>query len=184
MRRSLIVMLMAGLIAPGCRQDPAAVKGPEAPSPAVLGTDRPFHAEVEGLGMFPPRPEGRCRTMVPVFLSVLTGTGQATHLGAVKWSSSHCAQLPTSAPPPYALFERGEGTLTAANGDQLNIRFEGTQDTPVVDPILGTWRITFVGGTGRFASASGSAAVAFRIGVRPTGTPWPFRIVMDGRVSY
>ena len=77
--------------------------------------------------------------------------GIATHVGP--FSEVGAVQLtPTDDPAVFQL--SGSATHTAANGDQL---FETIAGTLNVVTGAGTATMTFVGGTGRFANASGSA---------------------------
>lgn len=86
------------------------------------------------------------------------GAGQLSHLGSIEYDLTQCTFM-----QPDGSFTFGDGTLTftAANGDTLVVAQVGTSDG-VVDPGTmelvgftgeGTW--TVIGGTGRFAHASG-----------------------------
>jgi hypothetical protein len=59
---------------------------------------------------------------------------------------------------------RGTATLTAANGDQLFAVFSASWDLTTG---VGEVTVTFTGGTGRFADASGSASEVCHV----TGDP-------------
>src|SRR5215208_8243582 len=78
-----------------------------------------------------------------------TASGTAIHLG--QWT--------VSGPVKYTLDNgvlrsSGEATITASNGDKLQLRIDG-----ILDPVAGVDQgvFYFVGGTGRFEGASGSA---------------------------
>ena len=81
--------------------------------------------------------------------------GVASHLGKFKRTD-------------YLLFNFVEGTLvgaktfTAANGDELHVLTEGTFDAShepsEEDPLLISGTYCFIGGTGRFAEATGTAS--------------------------
>ncbi len=58
---------------------------------------------------------------------------------------------------PIVLAVTGQAVYTAANGDELHATLRGELDT-LTGAIAVT--VTYVGGTGRFATASGSAALA------------------------
>lgn len=97
-----------------------------------------------------------CQSM-PFLAGTTTGSGQASHLGAVTGSATDCI-MPTSA---YTYtFSNGKLSLIAQNGDELRADYSGNLSpsaTPPVFVLNGTYRIT--GGTGRFANASGTGTV-------------------------
>lgn len=82
------------------------------------------------------------------------GTGYATHLGRYTEAGS-VAFAPT--PNPDVLAVVGGAVYTAANGDELHATLSGELNT-LTGAITVT--VTYVGGTGRFAGASGSASLA------------------------
>ena len=78
------------------------------------------------------------------------GTGQMSHLGKVDYEFTQCLY-------PDLTVRNGMFTLVAANGDKLFLAYEGQVE--VIGANLGftgaaSW--TAVGGTGRFANATGS----------------------------
>jgi hypothetical protein len=77
----------------------------------------------------------------------ITGTGQATHLGQFNGTETVVLNLGSGT---FA----GTRVFTAANGDQLYADVNGAFTSPTTAE--GT--LTFTGGTGRFASASGQTA--------------------------
>jgi hypothetical protein len=85
--------------------------------------------------------------------SDFTGGGHATHLGTYT-EIGNVTFAPT--PTPGVFLVDGWSHYTAADGDQLYAAISGTVD-------FGTGAITatatYVGGTGRFANASGSSAL-------------------------
>lgn len=93
----------------------------------------------------------------PYLVGVTTGSGQASHMGAISGVSSDCV-TPTS---PYTYsFTNGKVTLTAANGDELRAEYSGSLSptaTPPIYSIADSYRIT--GGTGRFVGANGSGTL-------------------------
>jgi hypothetical protein len=109
------------------------------------GTNRPWHGSGSGTGTF--------NTDTEDF--VLDGTTIATHLGK---STIHTVGSTLNGGTSV-------GTITAANGDQLFI----TQDGPATDlpssvcppdlPFASQQSQTFIGGTGRFAGATGNLVV-------------------------
>lgn len=83
------------------------------------------------------------------------GSGRMSHLGRVTFQVTHCTFA------GEGRFAEGELTITAANGDQLFLEHSGTFElvldgsgTVVGSDVDLDWVI--VGGTGRFAGASGS----------------------------
>jgi hypothetical protein len=95
--------------------------------------------------------DGRCSVPSDV-VNRFSLEGQATHLGRLTALVEHCVQLD---------FQTGLGTITdgritylAANGDELRSHHEGASEE------TGTGSVShhqYVGGTGRFAGASGEA---------------------------
>jgi hypothetical protein len=111
------------------------------PSFAVGGTDRPFSAFLPSTVTF----EYDFSDPVCPITTKWAGTGNVTHLGRVFHTASHCAAatLPT--------YENGHWEIFAANGDQLVLEYGGwPADLPLPLPLQ------VVGGTGRFADASGT----------------------------
>jgi hypothetical protein len=81
----------------------------------------------------------------------LEGGGNGTHLGQFTITLGFCGRADGT-------LDNGTGTFVAANGDLLNITFHGVSDGGY--PVLHfTSYVTFVGGTGRFEGATGSATV-------------------------
>jgi hypothetical protein len=97
-----------------------------------------------------------------------TGTGRLTHLGKVTATNTHCTFLSD------ASFSGGEMTITAANGDELFMEYSGTFElmtdeygNPVRSDVELDWVI--VGGSGRFAGATGSGeGIGFSLISGPT----------------
>jgi hypothetical protein len=81
------------------------------------------------------------------------GAGHATHLGAYTEVGT-VAFTPTN--DPAVLRVDGANVYTAANGDQLYGSFTGELNG-VTGAVTAT--ITYAGGTGRFAGATGSSAL-------------------------
>jgi hypothetical protein len=81
---------------------------------------------------------------------LVEGVGTGTQLGHFTVDLSFCGGGPS--------LSGGRGTFVAANGDLLYITFTGVSDEAF--PVLHfTSFITFSGGTGRFAGATGTAEV-------------------------
>ena len=135
---------------------------------AAGGTDRPFTGSATGLANFVPDPS------CPVgFRSVTETSGTASHLGLVSFSSNHCFALPN-------LITQGQGTLVAANGDELYLTYSGTCTPP--DFATCNTDTVVVGGTGRFENATGEFQVTAV--VTNTAPPRPIAMTWEGTLSY
>ena len=120
-------------------------------APVAAGL-RPFRADVAGadrIGDVSTCPAGA------LVRYVSNGEGVALHLGPVELAVSHCV-WPDS--PTTGHFGSGTITLTAPNGDTLILSQTGTYAfdafPPTTSTIVLSWSV--VGGTGRFADATGS----------------------------
>ena len=101
------------------------------------------------------------------------GTGNATQLG--RYTEEGSVQFtPTSDPTVLQL--NATSTYTAANGDQLRAVFTG-QLNGVTGIITAT--VTYVGGTGRFANASGTANFSGQL--LPGGS---IEVAVKGTIDY
>jgi hypothetical protein len=84
----------------------------------------------------------------------LAGTGVASQLGAVRYSGT---VVVTSAPGAAVLTDVLTETLTTPSGDSITVRCTQTATAVGTTGVLhGVDRWTVVGGTGRYAKASGS----------------------------
>jgi hypothetical protein len=140
----------------------------------VMAVDRPFAFNGAGVATFIKDEAGN------VIGGDVTSTANATHLGLCT-TIGRVNYTPANDPDhPRRLLSNGSGTITAANGDTLLIEFSG-----VVDPQDGPTAIDrpvfrFVGGTGRFVGASGSANAVVVINLG-TGA---FELTMVGNIDY
>jgi hypothetical protein len=80
-------------------------------------------------------------------------TGTATYLGL--WSTSGTLRFDRIPDDPTHLLETGDAILISANGDKLDVVFEDALFEVATETSTGHLRL--VGGTGRFAGASGTA---------------------------
>lgn len=133
MRRTLgavlLALLTAGLLAGPASARPTPLKGTFVQSGVIA-------------------PSAACQGLS----NTTTGTGEATHLGKSLWSGTACLGFG----PQGIVVTNGKLTLTAANGDQLFSTFAASGALPAGDGSFhldGTF--TVVGGTGRFAGATG-----------------------------
>ena len=142
-----------------------------APAGATQGRAVPFAMHVVGvdrpLNMSPGFPfvrdlfDSRC-TVASDWVTTMDTHGVAAHLGSVTVVQSHCTRIDIFTTPNPAVFGDGQMTITAANGDKLRLVYSGSfVFTPGDSPDVGVSAITYstmtvVGGTGRFAGASGT----------------------------
>jgi hypothetical protein len=92
----------------------------------------------------------------------IDGVGNATHLGLNTWHSDALAC-------PGAWVQTGTITFTAANGDQLYMKFAGTFSIgPGIAYFKGDY--TFTGGNGRFLHAGGTGDYWGSASLTPGGT--------------
>jgi hypothetical protein len=101
------------------------------------------------------------------------GTGYATHLGQYTEVGAITFGDPTG---PTTVAITAWSTYTAASGDELHARFSGELNV-VTGAITAT--VTYVGGTGRFDGASGSAALSGQL--LPDGT---IAVSVVGTIDY
>jgi hypothetical protein len=100
------------------------------------------------------------------------GAGTATHLGLYDEVGS--VQFSPTADPTVLHLE-AESTYTAANGDQLHAVITG-QLNGLTGVITAT--VTYVGGTGRFTNATGTATLS---GQLPGGS---IEVAVSGTIDY
>ena len=105
--------------------------------------------------------------------SDFVGSGVATHLG--KYEEAGSAQFSPTADPTVLQVD-SHNTYTAANGDQLYAVISGHLDG-LTGKITGT--VTYVGGTGRFADASGTASFSGQL--LPGGA---VQAAVEGTIDY
>jgi hypothetical protein len=136
----------------------------------VQAAERPFAWNGSGSSTFFTDASGNLAANVTV-------SGTATYLGL--WTATGTVHFTPDPDPnhPGRFLSNAALTLTAANGDTLNITLNGN-----LDPAAGmdTGPIQFVGGTGRFAGASGSGQ--FVVELNPaTGA---FKTTVVGKINF
>lgn len=101
------------------------------------------------------------------------GSGHASHLGEFSVLGLNYFSPPENG----SVVVDGDAIMTADNGDQVFVSFDGT----VIDLATGAGTGTYVvtGGTGRFAGATGTAPFA-STSVAPNG----LAVVADGTICY
>jgi hypothetical protein len=162
---------------PGCASLLLAVALGSAPAWAGP-TSAPFKATLtteETLGFDP------VRCPMTGIVGTTTGTGDASHLGAVSMVATDCPLLVPGVQPS---FSNGVLSLTAANGDRLTANYQGVL-TPVAGvpnlySIAGDFSVT--GGTGRFAGAKGSGYLQGSITLGPLVSKGQYQVT--GVLSY
>ena len=140
----------------------------------VLAVDRPFALNGAGVATFITDGAGN-----PIAADV-TSSATATHLGLC----TTVGRVNFSPDPdnPGRLLSSGSGTITAANGDVIQIEFNGALEPPPPGSTTATDRpeFRFVGGTGRFAGATGKADAVVVVNLL-TGA---LEITMVGNIDY
>jgi hypothetical protein len=140
---------------------------------SVMATERPFALNARGIATFVSDEAGN-----PIRADV-SSSGTATHLGL-------CTIVGTinfSPDPanPGRLLTNGSGTMTAANGDTVQLELNGAlEPTPGSATATDKFVIRFVGGTGRFAGAHGTGTGIVVVNLL-TGA---FEITMIGDINF
>ena len=145
-------------------------------SVSVMAIERPFALNGNGVATFITDEAGN-----PIGADVST-SATATHLGLCV-TVGRVNYTPANDPEhPGRLLSSGSGTITAANGDTIQIEFNGVLDPPAPGSITAIDRpvFRFVGGTGRFVGASGKAESVVVVNLL-TGA---FEITMVGNIDY
>jgi hypothetical protein len=141
----------------------------------VLAVDRPFALHGMGVATFIIDGAGNPIAADVTAPSTASHLGLCTIVGRVNFT-------PANDPDhPGRLLSNATGTITAANGDVLRLEATGA-----LDPVPGSTTATdtpvfhFVGGTGRFAGASGTANSVVSVNLI-TGA---LEITMVGNINY
>jgi hypothetical protein len=146
---------------------------------------RPFKAVLTGATHW--EAPGTSQSSCTIVTTVTQSTGQATHLGRISAYWTHCPAEPDNVLDGWV-------TITAANGDTLLGRYDNDPANP-----FAAFPISWAGGTGRFADASGAAVATFTVtpqfipGCVPEPDPsacydyavaWPWSATLKGTISY
>jgi hypothetical protein len=168
----------------GCDQtasvSPSATSLPGAPAAANASRPRPWKESYRATGTI--APDARCPA--PLLRESDAGGGTATHIGRYTITNSHCVDPSTGA------LTGGSFVKTAANGDQIFGTYVGTATVIQPPSPVGIFRVsgtvTFTGGTGRFAGASGTTNMAGteRADFSQAPVPTQVTLTMVGKISY
>ena len=133
----------------------------------AFAVERPFALHGSGVATIVTDGQGHLIGAIP------TGSGTATHLG--QWTvAGNVNYIPDA---NGVLHSSGDATITVANGDKLQIQIDG-----ILDPVAGVDQgiFHFVGGTGRFAGATGDSNFLVRINPLTGG----FDLTVVGKINY
>ena len=138
----------------------------------VLAVERPFALNHKGFAPLITDPAGN-----PIGADAVS-SGTATHFGLC----TIVARVNFSPDPnqPGRLVSSGTGTITSADGEKIQIEFNGGLVPNGDGTATDTAVFRFVGGTGRFAGATGSTNAIVQVNL-VTGT---FELTMVGNIDY
>ena len=107
---------------------------------------------------------------------ILNASGTATHLG--KWTQTGTLTFTLDQSNPAIILTSGDSKFIAANGDELDAQIKDSELDTMTGIATGTF--LFVGGTGRFEQAQGSADFTVTQDLN-SGT---FDVVAQGKIDY
>lgn len=140
---------------------------------SVFANERPFALNAKGIATFITDGSGN-----PIRVDV-SSSGTATHLGLT--TTVGTITFTPDPANPGRLLTNGIGTMTAANGDTVQLELTGAlEPTPGSATATDKFVIRFVGGTGRFAGAHGTGTGVVVVNLL-TGA---FEITMIGDINY
>jgi hypothetical protein len=162
--------------------------GPTAPQladtgptvPQLARTQVPITSSYRAQGTIGTAP--RCDALGLLYVS-LEGEGIESHVGRYTIRNSHCLN------PATGEFTAGSFQKVSASGDELSGTYEGTSTVIQAPAPVGIFAIegqlTFTGGTGRFANATGSQEM---VGTQTSdfsqpGVPTTVELSMTGTIS-
>jgi hypothetical protein len=150
-------------------------------APAYAAANRPFKADIAVQEQLGRSTDCLGDQGQPGLQGHFSGSGQATHLGAVHILSVHCV---TPRQDLSSFINRGVMTIEGANGDQVFAEYSGfiTRSDAGVFTFEGTYFIT--GGTGRFVDASGMGALLWTVEGDFFTQVHGVSLTADGRISY
>jgi hypothetical protein len=162
--------------------------GPTAPQladtgptvPQLARTQVPITSSYRAQGTIGTAP--RCDALGLLYVS-LEGEGIESHVGRYTIRNSHCLN------PATGEFTAGSFQKVSASGDELSGTYEGTSTVIQAPAPVGIFAIrgqlSFTGGTGRFANATGSQEM---VGTQTSdfsqpGVPTTVELSMTGTIS-
>lgn len=175
---AVIAILTAGS---GCTDDApiapvttaAALQGRGAPSVIAL----PLQLRLDGTSAAPLDPD-RC---APLLTVGLRSTGIGTRLGRFTGVHSQCID-PTGELQDPLSFTGGRAAFTSANGDELLVTYAGSLIPTARAGVFALDNpVEIVGGTGRFAGATGTARAWGEVDL--TTPDGPFFLRISGSLS-
>ncbi len=164
----------------GCGETSPVSSSSTSPVPlAGVSHPRPWKESYQASGTI--APSAGCPGRQPQFLVSLSGGGTATHVGKYTITNSHCVDPKTGA------MTGGSFVKTAANGDQISGNYDGYARPGPGGSFSVRGRVSFTGGTGRFAGATGSTDMSGTLQADFSGAPpWSTQVTltMVGTISY
>ena len=140
---------------------------------SVMATERPFALNAKGVATFVTDGAGN-----PVSANV-SSSGTATHLGLT--TTVGTITFTPDPANPGRLLTHGTGTMTAANGDTVQLELNGAlEPSPDSPTATDKFALRLVGGTGRFAGANGTGTGVTVVNLL-TGA---FEITMIGDINF
>jgi hypothetical protein len=147
--------------------------GLTAPTPdAAAAEERPFKARLAGNALLSPT-DDPC-----VMRNEATASGNATHAGRFTWATEEVVNFCTV---PGGVDVAGSFTMTTADGDQVHGRFTAVGQFDETGSLLIDGHYEVVGGTGRFATATGSGDTDVTASFFPG---LPFMGTLSGTINY
>ena len=149
-------------------------------APAGAKSDeRPFKAYMTGeMSWNPFADDCVAETGIPV-RSYMNATGRVSHLGRSTLTGDHCTPQVTGYPDPDHNDPPSVATLVAANGDEVHMNYHGVcppyWEAEEGIEFICTFDFEIVGGTGRFAGATGGGSGTLSmvwLGEVPSTSAW------------
>jgi hypothetical protein len=169
MRSTIASVVLLGSALAACAEPATTSPTPSSRAVALQrsGTTRPFTGSCTLTFTAPSFP------LPPILHQVDVGTCRFTHLGLTDFYGEQDINLAAGS-------QSGWRTLTAANGDELYATHVGTSAPAGPGLVSFVAQLTIVGGTGRFAGATGTARGVGLANLAARTTS----VTFDGTISY
>ena len=171
MKQQFLLLLIAGLLLASCQKD--VISNEESIASKANSNAKNPENNVPFIGNYVTTaqfPEG-----TPAH-QIITGHGQATHLGENTFVADARLTFNPQGPSPFT----GTATFTAANGDQFFTQFTGLSTITGPGTSRGDITHTIIGGTGKFSDATGTlTGIALVTVGSPTNT-----VSYEGWINY